>query len=378
MADAHKNFAYSTVATAPSPATTGTTLTVAAGQGVLFPVAPFNCTVWPTGSQPISTASNATTAEIIRVTNKGTGDNWTIQRLQESLTTPRTIIVGDQIAASITAKTLTDIESNYVNSWSPFIPTSGGFGNQTISSANAIFLTNSLYLFPLTVQFPVKFNQIILPVQLSYVTSSNAASNSFSSYFGLYSLQTNNTYFSLISSNSFSLLESQSGASVTWNYPTTTATDGYGYGSFPAGNLTAIAQITSFINGTRAVGLQFGGSMSISGGQYWLGILACRSTAGFTRGLSIVGIPGAIINPINLPSTANGMRALGEAPTEWGVSNSNVSAWFGRQMVGFVSATSMPNFLGTCIPNGFALHRMGAVAAASIGSILPSVTFCST
>ena len=37
MPDAHKNFAYSTIATAPTPATSGTTLVVQAGEGALFP-----------------------------------------------------------------------------------------------------------------------------------------------------------------------------------------------------------------------------------------------------------------------------------------------------------------------------------------------------
>lgn len=102
--DAHKNFAYSTVATAPSPASSGTSLVVASGEGAAFPAVPFNATVWPAGSQP--TAANA---EIVRVTNITT-DTFTIARTQES-TSARSIGVGDQIAATITAKTLTDIEN---------------------------------------------------------------------------------------------------------------------------------------------------------------------------------------------------------------------------------------------------------------------------
>lgn len=103
--DAHTNFAYSTVATAPSPATTGTSLTVAAGTGVLYPTPPFNATVWPTAAQPVST-----NAEIVRVTAV-VGDVFTITRGQEA-TTARTVVVGDQVAATITAKTLTDAEND--------------------------------------------------------------------------------------------------------------------------------------------------------------------------------------------------------------------------------------------------------------------------
>lgn len=102
--DAHSNFAYSTVATAPSPATSGTSLVVTAGQGALFPAAPFNAVIWPTGAQPLST-----NAEVVRVTAIAT-DTFTITRTQEG-SSARTVVVGDQIAANITAKVLTDIEA---------------------------------------------------------------------------------------------------------------------------------------------------------------------------------------------------------------------------------------------------------------------------
>lgn len=102
--DAHANLAYSTVLTAPSPATSGTSLVVQSGDGAKFPAVPFNATVWPISQQPTTT-----NAEIVRVTNIST-DTLTITRTQES-TSARTIGVGDQIAATITKKTLTDIET---------------------------------------------------------------------------------------------------------------------------------------------------------------------------------------------------------------------------------------------------------------------------
>lgn len=106
MPDAHLNFAYSLVATAPSPATSGTSLIVTAGQGALFPTVPFNATIWPTGAQPTSL-----NAEIVRVTARST-DTLTVGRAQES-SSARTILVGDQIAATVTAKTLTDVEAGF-------------------------------------------------------------------------------------------------------------------------------------------------------------------------------------------------------------------------------------------------------------------------
>ncbi len=80
----------------------GTSLVVAAGTGAVFPAVPFNVVVWPAGQQPV-----ATNAEIVRVTARAT-DTLTITRTQEG-TSARSIIIGDQIAASITKKILDDL-----------------------------------------------------------------------------------------------------------------------------------------------------------------------------------------------------------------------------------------------------------------------------
>lgn len=105
--DAHPNFAYSTVASAPSPATTGTSLDVASGDGALFAAFPFNATVWP--ADEIPTVDNV---EIVRITGRS-GDTLTIDREEEG-TTARTIVVGDQIAVTITSKVVTDVEAAVV------------------------------------------------------------------------------------------------------------------------------------------------------------------------------------------------------------------------------------------------------------------------
>jgi hypothetical protein len=102
--DAHANFAYSTVAVAPSPAASGTSLSVALGDGTLFPTPPFNVTVCPADEFPLTT-----NAEILRVTAI-VGDAFTITREQED-TSARTIVVGDQIFNSITDKVITDLET---------------------------------------------------------------------------------------------------------------------------------------------------------------------------------------------------------------------------------------------------------------------------
>jgi hypothetical protein len=83
--DSHANLAASLVAVAPSPASSGTSLTVTAGQGALFPAAPFNCIVCPANTMP-----STTNAEIVRVTNVA-GDVFTISRHQEG-TSARSIL----------------------------------------------------------------------------------------------------------------------------------------------------------------------------------------------------------------------------------------------------------------------------------------------
>lgn len=102
--DDYKNFAVSIVMTAPQPAESGGLLVVSAGEGVLFPITPFNATVWPNMALP--TPHNA---EIVRVTSI-TGDVLTISRSQEN-TIARAIGTGDLIAATITDKTILDLQA---------------------------------------------------------------------------------------------------------------------------------------------------------------------------------------------------------------------------------------------------------------------------
>ena len=116
MFDAHANMAYGLVAVAPSPAASGTSLTLSTGAGALMPAAPFNCTVWPANTGPL-----LTNAEIVRVTAV-VGDVLTIVRTQEG-TSARTIMVGDQFANTITVKVLTDIENAASTSPGPTGPT---------------------------------------------------------------------------------------------------------------------------------------------------------------------------------------------------------------------------------------------------------------
>jgi len=95
-----KNLAISVVATAPSPATSGTTLTVTTGHGSRFPDpttdGSFPITVWPTASTP-----DPSNAEICLCTARS-GDVLTIIRTQEG-TTARSVVIGDQVMLAVTA-----------------------------------------------------------------------------------------------------------------------------------------------------------------------------------------------------------------------------------------------------------------------------------
>lgn len=124
--DAHANLAIGQISSAPSPAISGTSLTVKTGQGALFPAAPFNCTVWPPNVAPLQ--SNA---EIVRVTAV-VGDILTITRAQEG-TTAKSIAVNWQISNSISVKVITDLETA-VNSVVQNISagTQSGFGPQIV------------------------------------------------------------------------------------------------------------------------------------------------------------------------------------------------------------------------------------------------------
>ena len=86
-----KDFATSTVATAPSPADSGTSLVVASGHGARFPSAPFYVVVHPPSEMP--TLDNA---EKLLVSAKST-DTFTITRAQGD-TTAKSIEVGWRIS----------------------------------------------------------------------------------------------------------------------------------------------------------------------------------------------------------------------------------------------------------------------------------------
>lgn len=132
-----KNFSYSTVATAPSPATSGTSLTVQSGDGSKLTVGP--ATVWPASSQP--TASNA---EVVVITAIST-DTLTIVRATQG-SSARSVGIGDQIANTDTAASVVTYNVQ------EFGATGNGTTNDTTAINAAITAANTagggVVLFP--------------------------------------------------------------------------------------------------------------------------------------------------------------------------------------------------------------------------------------
>lgn len=131
MTDEQANFAISVVATAPSPAASGTSLTVSAGDGAGFPTVPFNAIVGNSGLVP---PMCGTAPEVVRVTAIAT-DTLTITRAQED-TSARSILVGDWIDARFTAKALIASSGSGVG----FATGTGGTVTQLTSKSTGVTL----------------------------------------------------------------------------------------------------------------------------------------------------------------------------------------------------------------------------------------------
>ncbi len=229
----------------------------------------------------------------------------------------------------------------------------------------------------MTVPPNLQFNQILIGNSLSYITltSNTSGSNTYFSYYGIYSMNAN-TALSLISSSSFSILESVSSRSITWSFPQTTATSGWGY---QTSSFSSTNNISSYISGSRIIGMQFGGNFSLTGGQYYLGILRLRSTANTvsTNGLSHAGLVGQPVNPVNMVSGS--LMPIGSASSDWQANNANQTQWWGRHIIGFLTNTARAGFGGNAIPSAITLSELGTTGGGgSTATILPAVTFVST
>lgn len=164
MYDPITNLAVSTVATAPSPATSGTTIVIATGHGSRFPDpstdGAFNLIISPASGMP-----DPSNTEIVRCTARSS-DTLTVTRAQEG-TTARTIVTGDYVKLGVTKKTITDLSDRiHIGASAPATPSDGDLwydsddtsyddGNSfvynetpsgTVNSSNTVFDTANNYI----------------------------------------------------------------------------------------------------------------------------------------------------------------------------------------------------------------------------------------
>lgn len=129
--DNYKNLALAQIATPPSPATTGTTMTFVAGQGAYLPTPPFNVTIFNGASFP--TPANA---EIARITAMS-GDSVTAMVRAQEGSTARAIVANDYAAATFTTKFVTDITDSS-NQVSGTLPNARLNANVTVGTSVAV------------------------------------------------------------------------------------------------------------------------------------------------------------------------------------------------------------------------------------------------
>jgi hypothetical protein len=128
----HANFVQGTILTPPSPATTGTSITLQQGQGALFPTPTNPYSVVLTPPAPFATAAISEIATVTAIA----GDVFTVTRHAES-TTAQTVTQGWTMTLAPTAKSFTDIESGGNL-------TSSAFATNAVAAAN--LATNAIKL----------------------------------------------------------------------------------------------------------------------------------------------------------------------------------------------------------------------------------------
>jgi len=261
-------------------------------------------------------------------------------------------INGNTITASVNAGG----GGSTLNSYVPILP--GSTGSQTLGAMGAT--TGSAQFYPVSVASYLNFNAVRLAMNFSFATSTVSGQETVSHSFGLYSLNGNN--LSLISSNSLSYAVTNSSFSATLSAATATATTGYGYGTITA---STTAQIHSNFGtrGLRVIDLQFGNTMSVSPGMYWLGFLERKSSSSANIGLSI-GLAGNVVGAIN---------SLGRIGSNSAALTTNFILKYPYAGFGPYTSTGSAGYGGTALPSSVFLSGI-----AHTGSVLPFMTFIST
>lgn len=302
----------------------------------------------------IQALSNAGTSTIAAITtNDGSLGYATTGTLVFSNSNGVTFgINGNTITASVAAGGGAGTISSYVNQ----LPASTG--SQTLGAMGVT--SGSAQFYPVSIASNVAFNALRVAMNFSYVTSAVSGRQTLSHSFGLYSL--NGSTLSQISSGGLTYRITNSGVSATLSAATATATTGYGYGSITA---STTAQIHSLFGtrGLRAIDLQFGNTMSLSAGVYWLGFLRRESSSSANVGLSI-GLAGNVMLPVN---------AMGKIGNHSDSLTTNFALKAPYLGFGPYTSTGSAGYGGTALPSSVFISGI-----AHTGSNMPFMTFLST
>jgi hypothetical protein len=169
----------------------------------------------------------------------------------------------------------------------------------------------------------------------------------------------NGSTLSQISSGSLSFAITNSSVSATISFPTATGTAGYTYGTV-SGSATAQLQSLFGTAGNRIVGLQFGNTMSLSEGLYWLGIHQRQSSTSANIGLSTAMVGNAANSVVNAGLWGSSTAAFAtNTKYNWG--------W------GVFTSTGLAGHSGTNLPTSMALSGISKSVI-----VLPLITFIST
>lgn len=253
----------------------------------------------------------------------------------------------DGISTTITASYSMPTISTYF----PWVP--GATATQTLGAMGQT--TGSLFLYPFPVTSPIAFNEMRLLEYASFATSTVSGAESITQMIGLF-YKTSDS-LTLISSTSLSFGVTNSSVSATINCPVGTATTGYSYNTVTA---STTAQIHSLFGtaGSRLIGIQFGNSMSLNTGVYWLGVLEKRSTSNAAVGMSL-GLVGNNWAPVqNVGPIGSATSAL------------TADTAFNLLGMGVYTSTASTNYGGSAIPPYVLTTGMNNSA-----TIMPMMTF---
>ena len=238
-----------------------------------------------------------------------------------------------------------------VSTYVPFGPFSTN--SQTLAANGAT--SASARFFPIFITDNIAFNALRVMHNLSYASSTVSGQQTVSYQYGLFS--DNAGTLSSISSGSLSIGVTGSSVSNTVSYPASTGTGGYSYATLTA---TATAQIQSLWGtaaGGRPLDLQFGDSMTLSSGVYWLGVNLRHSSSSAPIGV-VIAIGG------NVNAMWNNVAPWGVATTAQTTNSAYRNPYKGLGAY-TVSVSSLPN--------GVPLTQIAQTL-----TIMPLVSFLST